>query len=163
MSHSQPSRRPLIFADSNVFVEALFIEDSPAASVLRLVALGLFQLATSQTVISDVENAVLNKCRNSPDDLDDVLKRWSVIVKHTHLMVHVNPLASEIRATYEAYIALMRHKNDIPVLASALACKPDYILSGNREHFNNEVSRKCGIAILDCGEFVEMVGKLWTK
>ena len=55
MNQSQPLRHPVIFADSNVFVEVLFIEESHAATVIRLVTLGLFELATCSTVIKDVE------------------------------------------------------------------------------------------------------------
>jgi predicted nucleic acid-binding protein len=163
MSQSQPLRHPLIFADSNVFIEALFVEDSPASTVIRLVALDLFELATCKMVITDVENAILNKVRKSPNDLDDILQRWSVIVKQTNLIVHADPAPSEIRATYESFIALMRHKNDIPVLTAALRCNPVYILSGNREHFSDSVAKKCGIAIFNCAEFIELVGQTWTS
>ena len=63
MTESSPTKHPLIFVDSNVFIEALFIDQWPASIVIRLVNLGLFSLATCQTVVNDVENAILNKLR----------------------------------------------------------------------------------------------------
>lgn len=61
-----------------------------------------------------------------------------------------------VRQTYNSYIALMRHKNDIPILACALTIKPFVVLSGNREHFNDKVAAKSGIPMLSCEEFIEI-------
>ena len=57
----------------------------------------------------------------------------------------------------------MRHKNDIPILAAAINCKPHYILSDNREHFNDSVGSKCGIQICNCAEFIEMIGPILSN
>ncbi len=79
------------------------------------------------------------------------------MVKETNLFVHQDVAADEVRSVFKTYLPLMRHKNDIPVLAVALRCKPDYILSNNREHFNDAVAEKCGIRILSCAEFIGLV------
>ena len=163
MSQSPPNRHPVIFADSNVFIETLFVEDSPASTVMRLVSLGLFKLVTCTTIITDVENAILNKVTESPSSLDNIMQRWAVILEQTNLEIHADRPADEVRAIYKTYIAVMRHKNDIPVLAAAIHCKPQYILSGNYEHFNKLVAERCGIAIFTCAEFLEFIGRLWIK
>ena len=160
MSHPTIANKPLLFADSNVFIEALFIEESPASIVIRLVNLGLFRLATCQTVVSDVENAILNKLEQNQSLLDDIIKRWSVIVEETNLIVLDDPSIAETKQIYKEYIHLMRHENDIPVLAAALKCNPQYILSGNSEHFNPRVSSKCKIQIYDCSEFIESMNAI---
>jgi hypothetical protein len=64
-----------------------------------------------------------------------------------------------VKEVYEKYIGAMRHKADIPVLAAAIDCNPPpyVILSNNREHFNDLVSVRCGIKILSCAEFLQML------
>jgi hypothetical protein len=62
-----------------------------------------------------------------------------------------------VRQTYHSYIALMRHKNDIPLLACALTIMPYVVLSGNREHFNDKVAAKSGIPMLSCEEFLQRI------
>ena len=163
MSQSLPNQYPVIFADSNVFIETLFVEESPAATVMWLVALGLFKLVTCATIITDVENAIINKVTESPSSLDDIMQRWAVILEQTNLEIHPDRPSDEVRAVYKTYIAVMRHKNDIPVLAAAINCKPQYILSSNYEHFNNRVAERCGISIFTCAEFLEFIGRLWIK
>ncbi|MFA7336383.1 MAG: hypothetical protein WC028_06330 [Candidatus Obscuribacterales bacterium] len=64
--------------------------------------------------------------------------------------------ADLVRQTYNSYIALMRHKNDIPILACALTIKPFVVLSSNREHFNDKVAAKSGIPMLSYEEFIEI-------
>ena len=130
---------------------------------MRLVALGLFKLITCTTVITDVENAILNKAKGSPSNLDEIMQRWAVVIEQTNLEICADRPDDEVRAVYKTYIAIMRHKNDIPVLTAAIHCKPQYILSGNYEHFNHSVAERSGIAIFNCAQFLEFIGRLWIK
>ena len=48
----------VLFADSNVFIETLFIQRSAASLVARIVSSGAFEMATCSPVIRDVENVI---------------------------------------------------------------------------------------------------------
>ena len=148
---------PLIFADSNVFIQALVVVDSAASIVIRMADAGQFAIVTSASVKGEVERALAGKTQHNAIERDKVFQRWNTIVSTLNLTVHDDPAADAVRACYNTYLPLMRHRNDIPVLAAALDCKPDYILSGNREHFNDAVSKRCGIPIFSCSEFIEFV------
>lgn len=156
MSQSHQDR-PLIFADSNVFVEALFVQDSDAALVLGMVVSQRYSLATCAAVIGDVERAILHKTKVDSVDADTMLARWVVVQKRTNLIIVQDATGEEVKVTYAAYMPLMRHKNDISILAVALRCTPKYIISNNREHFNDAVSNRCGIPMVSCEEFIELV------
>lgn len=145
----------LLFADSNVFIEDLFIKDSAAALVMNMVAAGSYRLCTCKTVIDDVERTILNKLRGTPDQIDQLISNWHDAQTKTKLEVLPDTSAESVRRTYAEYIALMRHRNDIPILACALEAKPYVLLSGNREHFNDKVAAKAGIAMLSCEEFLQ--------
>lgn len=147
----------LLFADSNVFVEDLFIKDSAASVIINMVAAGYYQLCTCQTVINDVERAILQKLIKTPELLDQIILDWHQLQQEVNLQVIPDAKPELVRETYNSYIAIMRHKNDIPILACALTIKPYVVLSGNREHFNDKVAAKSGIPMLSCEEFIEIV------
>ena len=59
-----------------------------------------------------------------------------------------DPPTQIVQEAYERYIATMRHKADIQILAAAILAKPNMILSGNREHFNDLVAPNVGFGLL---------------
>jgi len=149
---------PLLFVDSNVLIEDVFIPLSAAAIIMDLVASGSFNVATCALSIADVERAMLTKVLDTTE-LDFVIQIWEKLRAHIRLEVLPNPSLDEVKQTYDKYIGVMRHKADIPILASALNCIPTpfMILSANREHFNDMVAARCGIKIVSCHEFLEIL------
>ena len=149
---------PVLFVDSNVLIEAVSFPLSAAAIITDLVASGTFDMATCALAVEDAERAMLNKILNA-DELNIVVQRWAKLKIQIRLQILPDPSLKEVKEAYEKYIGVMRHKADIPILASALSCKPTpfVVLSNNREHFNDMVAAKCGIKILSCPELLEML------
>jgi len=147
----------LLFADSNVLIEDLLLPASAASIVVDLVAQGVYRMATSELVIKDVENVILKKASHDPDSLDILIAEFHNMRKLANLVVVPDPTPDQVRVIYGEYISVMRHKADIPVLAAGLQAKPDVILSGNREHFNDAVSARCRIPIFSCSEFLQVL------
>jgi len=152
---------PVLFADSNVFIEALLIPQSAAYVVAEMVARGVFDIATCQICITDTEDAIVGKLGNKPDDLDQAITNWEKVKTDIRLIVLEDPDSATVLATRDKYLGVMRHKADIPVLAAALSMNPapHVILSGNREHFNDAVAGRCGIKICSCQEFIEFISE----
>jgi predicted nucleic acid-binding protein len=150
---------PVLFADSNVMIEALLIPGSAAYVVAEMVAKGVFDLATCQLCVDDTEDAIVAKLQKKPGELDTVIASWEKLKADTRLLILPDPDAASVKTTYDKYIGVMRHKADIPVLTAALGMKPlpHVILSGNREHFNDAVADRCGIKICSCQEFIEFI------
>jgi predicted nucleic acid-binding protein len=152
---------PVLFADSNVLIEALLIPQSAAYIVVEMVARGAFYLATGQICIEDTEDAIVSKLKNKPDELDETIASWEKLKAETRLIVLPDADPAFVKATWDRYLGVMRHKADIPVLAIALSIKPQpqVILSGNRDHFNPKVEERCGIKICSCQEFIEFIAE----
>lgn len=152
---------PVLFADSNVLIEALLIPHSAAYVVAEIVARGVFDMATCQICVTDTEDAIVGKLGEKPDDLDQAITNWEKLKTDIRLMVLEDPDIAAVLATRDKYLGVMRHKADIPVLAAALAMEPvpHVILSGNREHFNDAVAQRCGIKICSCQEFIEFISE----
>ena len=92
-----------------------------------------------------------------PQSLDILIAEFTNMRRLSNLVVLSDPAPNIVRLIYKDYISVMRHKADIPVLAGALQAKPDIILSGNREHFNDLVAAKCNIPMMSCGEFLQIL------
>lgn len=60
----------LIFADSNVFVEHLFIPDSAAGIVIGLAVQKIFKLACCEQSFKKVEMVILRKLERSPSCIE---------------------------------------------------------------------------------------------
>ena len=152
---------PFLFADSNVLIEAFLIPQSAAYVVLEMVARGVFNLATPNLCIEDTEDVIMEKLEKNPAELDQVIRSWETLKTDTRLVILPDPNAELVKSIYDQYIGVMRHKADIPVLAAALSMepRPQVILSGNREHFNDAVANRCGIHICSCTEFIEFISQ----
>ena len=152
---------PVVFADSNVFIEALLIPHSAAYVVAEMVARGVFDIATCQICVTDTEDAIVGKMGKMLCELEQAITNWEKLKDDIRLIVVADPDAATVLATRDKYLGVMRHKADIPVLAAALSMEtaPHVILSGNREHFNDAVSQRCGIKICSCQEFIELISE----
>lgn len=151
-------RLPVLFVDANVLIEAVFFPDSAAAIISDLVTYGTFDMATCAMVVEDAERAMLKKITSS-GELETIVQRWTKLKEQLRLQVVPDPSVISVKDAYDKYIGAMRHKADIPVLAAAINYSPTpyVILSNNREHFNDLVSARCGIKILSCAEFLQML------
>jgi hypothetical protein len=69
---------PLLFVDSNVLIEAVFIPLGAAAIIADLVASGSFDIATCAMAVADAERALLNKVLNATE-LDYAVQRWEAL------------------------------------------------------------------------------------
>ncbi len=154
---TQPSL--LVFVDSNVLIEALFLPQSAAAAVIDLAINNSFHIVTCQQVIDDVERAILSKLQKIPEDLDTIVLRWETLKTNSRLAVIADEPLVSAKRVYHEYIKFMRHTADIPILAAAIKLNPDAILSGNREHFNDAVAHKSGIRICSCAEFLNLIAQ----
>jgi len=55
---------------------------------------------------------------------------------------------------------LIRHAADVPVLLSAMASKPDWLLTHNTRHFTQSVAKRSGLRIATPAEFFRTLSSL---
>lgn len=58
------------------------------------------------------------------------------------------------KSSIELARPMITHRNDVPVLASALDAQPDWLISDNDKHFDQEVARRSGLRIGTAYKFV---------
>jgi len=69
MTSKEARARQLIFADSNVFIEALYLPDSAAAAVIQLAATSAIDLITCEPVIPTLKTLFWQSLRRFPPSL----------------------------------------------------------------------------------------------
>ena len=147
MSGSRPLR---VFIDSNVLINAVIAKWGLNKAVLSICAARICNLVLSVAVKEEVENALLVKV--SPLEKvvgDEILAGYDKFVLLARPEVVPRPERSEIIAGRH----LIRHQSDVPVLVSAIASEPDWLITNNREHFNEDVAQRTGLKIATPLEF----------
>lgn len=147
------SRKPIVFIDSNVLIEAL-IESDPALAVLDLAVIEAINLVSSQLVVSDVEEEILAQHASATGEIDVVIETWHAMLERTKLEIRPDPALEVVLAARRKFLPTMRHLADIPVLAAAIEAEADFIVSSNRKHFNDATAVRAGIPMYSCTEFL---------
>ena len=146
-----------VFLDSCVLIEGICAPWSDSRGVLILGRSSLFKFVLAEIVAEETERALAKKlardfgsARRLRDEFRFLLKRLDIerIQHASNDDVH--------RAQ-----PLIRHFNDVPILAAAIKAKPDWLLTDNTSHFDTAVSKKTGLRIATPHEFLLVCGKLF--
>jgi predicted nucleic acid-binding protein len=152
--------RLLAFVDCNIVIESLFVPMHPANAIAVLAANKHVDLITCKLVVEDIEKEIFDRAEKTGNL--DIIDAYTRLLQQIRLRIVANPPKELVKETLHKYLGIMRHQADIPVLASAIEIGPHLILSDNVEHFNPQVSERCGIAIYSSEDFLKglMSGKL---
>ncbi|MEW6441628.1 MAG: PIN domain-containing protein [bacterium] len=123
-----------IFLDSNVIISGLFSDRGAPAILLDLLSLGLPVLcgATGEFNIVEIE-------RNLKKKMPEVLSKYHEYLPLLKLEIIPVPSAREIR-DIEGHVA----DKDLPVLASAIKAKADFLVTGDKKDFGKAKAGRSG-------------------
>lgn len=140
-----------LFLDSNVLVSGFVVPWSFDRVVLKYCAARLHRMVYAEAVKLEVERFLLNHAdRHSADWL---LADYDKFIRLARPEEVPYPGEGEVRAARQ----LIRHAADVPVLVSAMRAAPDWLLTGNTEHFTPAVAARTGLRIAEPGEFVRLI------
>jgi len=148
--------RPRVFLDSCVLIEGLVAPWSASRGVLILGRAALFIFVLAEIVIEETERALVAKLGAGYGGGQHLRHDFRLLLRR--LTVERVPHVSE--REFELARRWIRHLNDAPVLAAALKARPDWLLTGNRAHFDTEVSARTGLRIVAPAEFLEQSVRL---
>lgn len=140
------AKRSKVFLDSNVILSGLLSDKGAPRIILDILSLGLPVLAgaTGEYNIMEIE-------RNLKKKLPSLIPAYNKYLPILNL--EVVPLPSP-----DAVKKLIKHiaQNDAPVLASAISCKADYLVTGDKKDLSKPgLKRKFGFQILSPSDFVQ--------
>jgi hypothetical protein len=103
------------------------------------------------------ENLTLHAERLPSLDADKLIDDYRRLIRLTNPQVIPYPEMDLVRSSRR----LIRHESDVPVLLSAMASKPDWLLTHNTKHFTKAVAQRSGLRIATPGEFFRTLSALF--
>ena len=143
-------RRIRLFLDSNVLTAGIVSAWGLDKAVLSLCAARVSRLVLAEVVRDEVEeNLLLHAGRLPSLDADQLIEDYRELIKLTSPELVPYPDAGLVRSSRQ----LIRHEADVPVLLSAMASEPDWLLTHNTKHFTKAVAQRTALRIATPAEF----------
>jgi predicted nucleic acid-binding protein len=150
-------RRLRLFLDSNVLTGGIVSSWGLDKAVLSLCAARICRLVLAEAVREEVEeNLLLHAGQLSSAKADELIENYRRLIQLTKPELIPYPDADAVQANRH----LIRHAPDVPVLLSAMAAKPDWLLSHNTKHFTQTVAQRTGLRIATPVEFFQTLSSL---
>ena len=151
------ARRPRLFLDSNVLMGGFIASWGLDKAVLSLCSARICKLVLAEAVRVEVErNLALHAERLALKDADQPIKAYRRFIQLSDSEMIPFPELEAVRSNRH----MIRHPPDIPVLLSAMAAKPDWLLTNNTEHFTPSVAQRSGLRIATPAEFFRTLSSL---
>jgi hypothetical protein len=126
-------------------------------AALSMCAARLCKLVLAEVVRDEVEENLLLHAERLPSlEANELIKHYRRLVKLTDPEVVHYPAEALVRSSRH----LIRHAADVPVLLSAMASNPDWLLTHNTKHFTQAVARRTGLRIATPAEFFRTLSSL---
>ncbi len=145
---------PRVFPDSNVLVEGLFSPWSVSRAILIMARAKLFRLVLSPYVEKEVERALLGRLNVDYERGSRLIDDYALALK----LIAPERLDTITKEEFKAHRHLIRHGNDVPVLITAIKAKPDWLVTANVEHFDEDVALRTGLRIVTPPGFLRQIG-----
>ena len=156
------SRKLRLFLDSNVLTGGIVSAWGLDKAVLSLCAAGICRLVLAEAVREEVEeNLSVHATRLSSGyaengEADELIENYRHLIRLTKPELVSYPDADAVRSNRHS----IRHESDVPVLLSAMAAKPDWLLTNNTRHFTQVVANRTGLRIATPVEFFKTLSSL---
>lgn len=143
-------RRIRLFLDSNVLTGGIISPWGLDKAALSLCAARLCRLVLAEVVRDEVEENLLVHAERLPSlEADELIEHYRRLIKLTDPEMVSYSAEAFVRSSRH----LIRHAADVPILVSAMASKPDWLLTHNTKHFTQAVAKRTGLRIATPAEF----------
>jgi len=151
-------RRIRLFLDSNVLTGGIVSSWGLDKATLSLCAAKVCKLVLAEAVCDEVEENLLLHAERLPLlDADRLVEDYRRLIKLTSPELVPYPEKQLVQSSR----SLIRHAADVPVLLSAMASKPDWLLTHNTKHFTKAVAQRTALRIATPAEFFRTLSALF--
>jgi predicted nucleic acid-binding protein len=151
-------RRIRLFLDSNVLTGGIVSPWGLDKATLSLCAAKVCKLVLAEAVCDEVEENLLLHAERLPLlDADRLVEDYRRLIKLTSPELVPYPEKQLVQSSR----SLIRHAADVPVLLSAMASKPDWLLTHNTKHFTKAVAQRTALRIATPAEFFRTLSALF--
>jgi predicted nucleic acid-binding protein len=147
-----------LFLDSNVLTGGIVSPWGLDKATLSLCAARVCRLVLAEVVRDEVEeNLLLHAERLSSLDADQVIEDYRRLIRLTNPEVIPYPDRDLVRSSRH----MIRHAADVPVLLSAIASKPDWLLTHKTNYFTKTVAQRTSLRIATPADFFRALSALF--
>lgn len=126
-------------------------------ATLSLCAAGVCKLVLAEAVRDEVEeNLLLHAGCLSSSEASQLIDDYHRLIKLTKPELVRYPHADTVRSQRH----LIRHAADVPIILSAMASRPDWLLTHNTKHFTAAVAQRTGLRIATPAQFFRTLSSL---
>ena len=126
-------------------------------AVLSLCAAKITRLVLAQAVRDEIEENLLIHAQRLPaPEGDKLIQNYRRVIDLTSPQMVPYPDPAAVRNARN----MIRHEADVPVLLSAIAAQPDWLLSHNTKHFTAAVAQRTGLRIATPMQFFRTLSAL---
>jgi predicted nucleic acid-binding protein len=151
-------RRIRLFLDSNVLTGGILSPWGLDKATLSLCAAKICKLVLAEAVRDEVQKSLfLLAGRMASLDSDRLIENYRRLVELTNAELVPRPNEDLVNSSRH----LIRHAADVPVLLSAMASKPDWLLTHNTKHFTKTVAQRTSLRIATPAEFFRALSALF--
>jgi predicted nucleic acid-binding protein len=151
-------RRIRLFLDSNVLTGGIVSPWGLDKATLSLCAAKVCKLVLAEVVRDEVEeNLLLHAGRLPALDGDQLIDGYRRLIKLANPELVPYPNVDLVQSSRH----LIRHAADVPVLLSAVASKPDWVLTHNTKHFTKAVAHRTSLRIATPADFFGALSALF--
>jgi predicted nucleic acid-binding protein len=149
-----------LFLDSNVLTAGIVSAWGLDKATLSLCAAKVCRLVLAEAVRDEVEeNLLLHAGRLPSVDADQLIEDYRELIKLTNPELIPYPDLELVRSSRH----LIRHEADVPLLLSAIASKPDWLLTHNTKHFTKAVAQRAFLRIATPAGFFRSLAAQFRK
>jgi len=148
--------QPRVFLDSCVLVEGLAAPWSASRGVLILGRSMRFTFVLAEVVLDETERALAAKFGDDYGGAQLIKYDLALLLQR----VKVERVSHISQQEFRAARAWIRHFNDVAVLGAAVKARPDWLLTNNTNHFDNDVSKRTGLRIATPAELLIQFGRI---
>jgi predicted nucleic acid-binding protein len=146
-----------LFLDSNVITGGILSPWGLDKSLLALCAARICRMILSEVVQHEVENNLIEKLAagGKQEYVERTLADYSKLLALADPEIVPFPSLIEVQASRH----LIRHEADVPVLLSAMASHPDWLITNNTKHFTPLVASKTGLRIVTSKQYFQSLAR----
>ena len=151
-------RKVRLFLDSNVLTGAIVSPWGLDKATLSLCAARVCRLVLAEMVRDEVEENLLLHAQRLPAlDADQLIEDYRRLIKLTSPEFVPYPDEDLVRSSRH----LIRHAADVPAVLSAMASKPDWVLTHNTKHFTKTFAERTALRVATPAQFFRALATLF--
>jgi predicted nucleic acid-binding protein len=151
-------RRIRLFLDSNVLTGGIVSPWGLDKATLSLCAAKVCKLVLAEAVRDEVEENLLLHAERLPSlDIEQLIADYHRLIKLTDPELVPYPDVDVVQSSRY----LIRHEPDVPVLLSAMASRPDWLLTHNTKHLTKAVAQRTSLRIATPAGFFRALSALF--